>query len=869
MIHSFDKNAIAILLFLGSAFLGASAAFAQNVEFQATVDQTRITMNDMLILSFMLSGGNIDLNAEPTFPDLEKDFDILQGPTRSTSISIINGKHSSSLTIQYALSPKRTGTLEIGAATVTLDNQTYTTKPISVEVTDAPAPGQMPSQAPENSQTPQPDANAPQLYLQAEVDRERAYIGEQMTVSFWLYTQLSITGYEIKQQPNFTGFWIEELQIPQPPKLQYRTINGQQYGVALLKRYALFPTTSGELTIDPIVMAFSVQAGRSRDPFDVFNDPFFARTQPELRKSQPVSIRALPLPEEHRPATFNGDVGNFTMAVEASPNQVKQDEPVNVKITIQGTGNIKTVKEPMMKLPESFKKYDTQIKEMPFAMQEPLQGEKVFETVIIPGESGTYTLPPVEFSFFDPARRAYQTLHSEPIALSVFPKAQADAPVERRIATKEEIKLIGKDIRFIKTDVPHLKNQGSQWYRSGWLRLAYFLPLPLIGAALLYKRHRDKMLSDLSYVRQRGANKRSIQRLKAAHDMMKQGDSKGFYAAISTALRHYIGDKLNLPPASLTGNEAFQMLKERGLDDDALAALKRCLDACDFARFAPVDATPEEMSAVLKDAEQVVERLAGKKSGRSGNDASAALLLVGLLWLSSSVSAATTDEFFQQGNSFYEAGKYAEAIAAYEQMLDSGLRNGYVYYNLGNALLKQNRIGEAILQYERAKRLLPRDEDVAYNLEYAKAATVDTIEQKRGAIVAAFESVRSYFTQQEAHLFFWICYALLTACIIAFIFAPRVWKFRLLYVTLIPAFGVLFALILLLLQSSSGSDQIAIVLAQKVEAKTGPGAEYSTVFEIHEGAQVRIQREKAEWIEIKLPNNVIGWVQNATIARIF
>lgn len=868
MIHHV-KNVIAVLLFFGSILLSASAAFAQNVEFQAVVDQTRITLNDTLVLSFMISGSNVDLNITPELPDLEQDFDILQGPTRSTSISIINGKQSASLTLGYALSPKHAGTLEIGAATVTIDNNTYATKPISIEVTDAPAPGQTPSQAPENGSKPSPDANAPELYLQAEVDRESAYIGEQMTISFWLYTQLSIAGYEIKQPPKFTGFWIEELQIPQPPKLQYRTINGQQYGVALLKRYALFPTSSGELTIDPIVMAFSVHVRNSRDPFDVFNDPFFSRTQAELRKSQPVTINVLPLPEEHRPATFNGDVGDFTMAVEASPHIVKQDEPINVKITIQGMGNIKTVKEPVMTLPESFKKYDTQIKETPFPMQEPLQGEKVFETVIIPGESGTYTLPPVEFSYFDPARRAYQTLHSEPITLSVLPKTQADAPVERRIATKEEIKLLGKDIRFIKTDAPHLNNQGSQWYRSGWLRLAYFLPLPLIGAALVYKRHRDKMMSDISYVRQRGANKRSIQRLKAANDLMAQGDSKGFYAAISSALRQYVGDKLNLPPASLTGDGAFYMLAERGIDDDTLAALKRCLDACDFARFAPVDATQDEMSAVLKDAEQVVERLAGKKSGRSGKDASAALLLFGLLWLSSSVSAATTDELFQQGNSFYEAGKYAEAISAYQQILDSGLRNGYVYYNLGNALLKQNRIGEAILQYERARRLLPRDEDVAYNLEYAKAATVDTIEQQRGAISAAFERVRSYFTPQEAHLFFWLSYALLTACVIAFIFAPRVWKFRLMYVMLLPAFGVLFALILLLLQSSSGSDQAAIVLAQKVEAKTGPGEEYSTVFEIHEGASVRIQREKAEWLEIKLPNNVIGWVQNTTIERIF
>lgn len=848
----------------------ASLANAQDIRFQAEVDKTRLTAQDVLILSFSISGGNIDLNMTPELPDLSKDFDILQGPSRSTQISIVNNKQSSTLSLSYALAPKHAGTLEIGAATLAYKNHTYATQPISIEVLDAPAPGQASPQA----ETPTEDA-APQLYLHAEIDKPVAYIGEQLTVSFWLYTQLSIAGYEMKQQPNFTGFWVEELRIPQPPKLEYRTINGQQYGVALLKRFALFPASSGELTIDPMLMVFAVRVnGRQRDPFDIFNDPFFDRTQEVVRKSPPLAVNILPLPEENRPAAFNGDVGHFSMAVEAAPREVTQDEPVTVKVAIQGNGNIKTVKEPVMTLPQSVKKYDTQIQETPYPMQEPLQGEKVFETVIIPTESGAIELPPVEFSYFDPARKSYQTLRSEPIALTVRPKSAADAPIERKITTKEEIKLLGKDIRFIKTDAPRLKNQGGTWYRSGWMEAAYLLPFFLIGGAILYKRHLDRLMSDIGYVRQRGANKRTMQRLKRASDLLKRGEAKEFYAAASSALRQYVGDKLNLPPASLTDSDGLRRLEEMGVDAETAALLKRCLEQCDFARFAAAAGDEREMNALLRDAEQVIERIETSKIGRSGARNQAipvALLLFGAaaLLLPATARASAADDLFRQGNAFYEAGKFAEAIAMYQQIVDSGLRNGYVYYNLGNALLKQNRIGEAILQYERAKRLLPRDEDVAYNLEYARASTVDNVTAASGRLAAAFERARAYFTPQEVAGFFWLCYLLLTALIIAFIFAPHEWKLRLIYLMLLPAFCVLGSAVLLLTQMSLEDGNEAIVISAKADAKTGPGPEYSTIFEIHEGANVRIQREKLDWVEIKLPNKVIGWVRPQDVAVIF
>ncbi len=832
-----------------------------------------MSFEDVLVLSFVVSGGDIDLNVAPQLPDMKDNFDILRGPSRSQNISIINGRQSSSLTIQYVLSPKKTGTLEIGPATLIYDKKTYTTTPISIEVlkvSSAPSPGSQGQQG--SAGEAQPD-----VFLRAEVDKETAYLGEQITASYKLYTRLNISGYEFSQQPNFTGFWIEELQVPNPPKLQMTNINGQQYGVALMKKVALFPTSSGEVTLEPLVMTLAIQVkGRARDPFDIFGNSFFGRTEQIIRKTQPLSLKILPLPEENRPATFNGDVGAFTMAVDVEPKEVRQEEPVTLKITIQGTGNIKTVKEPVVTLPESFQRYDTQISESPFTLQEPLQGEKVFETVIIPSSAGTFQLAPVQFSYFDPQRRNYQTLRSQPLSLVVLPKAEQEEPMERRITTKEEIKLLGQDIRFIKTDLKRLKEQGRYWYQHPLFQGAMFLPLLTIAAALGYKRYRRKYTGDVRYVRRKRANKLSKQRLKEARDLLRQGEAKAFYAAISSTLRRYLGDKLDLPPASISGVEVSRTLRESGLHEETAQTLIRCLDTCDYARFAPVEANTEDMQEILRDAEAIIHEIEtlktlGGKPKKSGARAISLLMLVGLglsAPFTSQGAAPTPEAVFRQGNEFYEQGHYQEAIDKYQQILASGLKNGYVYYNLGNALLKEQRIGEAILQYERAKRLLPRDEDVEFNLEYARALALDKMEQKVGKLTRVFTAIRTYFTPNEVSLAFWGAYLLLTAVIIAFIFVPRRWKLRMVYLALPFALVFLGSAILLFLHTSYDDADDAILLVPQVEAKTGPGESYSAVFEIHEGAKVRIQREKLQWVEIKLPNKVIGWIPKESLERI-
>ncbi|MGB3094065.1 MAG: BatD family protein, partial [Candidatus Zixiibacteriota bacterium] len=329
---------------------------------------------------------------------------------------------------------------------------------------------------------------------------------------------------------------------------------------------------------------------------------------PKILKSKPIQIEVLPTPEIDRPADFTGTVGNYRMKVSVDQTEVEVGQPITLKTRISGAGNIKSVGKPVIAELTDFRTYSSGSSENVSKKNYRVQGSKTYEEVLIPKNAGKYTIPPVEFSFFDPGAKSYKTLRSEPILLTVLPPSQA-SPVEIAQLSRQEIGRAAKDIRYIKLSAGELKNGGEDLYRKPLFLLLQLIPLLAFAVSWRYQREREKLNSDVGYARQRRAHKLAQKRLKGASKLISEGNSKEFYCEVARASLQFVGDKLNLPAYGLTRDQIEDKLSQRGVNKERIDDLTKILNSCDFARFAPGSSTVEEMKRFLKQAEKAIAEL--------------------------------------------------------------------------------------------------------------------------------------------------------------------------------------------------------------------------------------------------------------------
>ena len=436
---------------------------AQGVTFVASVDKNTVAVDEQFTLEFTLNGGGMGSGSIPKLPDLSK-FMVLSGPNQSSSVQIVNGSVSSSVTYSYVVQPREAGKFTLGAATIETGGKQFSSQPIEITVVKGAA---KPKQSAAAGQTT--DSNVQvgdNLFLRATVDRSRVYLGEQVTVTFKVYTRVRITNYTIEKLPAMTGFWGEELAVPQQISLTTEVVNGKQYQSGLLKKVALFPTQSGTLEINPLEIVCQVQMQnrkRSNDFFDqFFNDPFFnnVATSNVNIKSPAVRITVLPLPKNDVPASFKGAVGKFNLNASVSSARVKTNEPLSLKATIGGSGNIKILEAPNLEVSNDFEKYDPKVNETIDRSGNVVNGSKTFEWLLVPRYPGQKRIPALEFSYFDPSKGKYVALKSGAIDLTVE-KGSAEAPQITSGISKEDVKLLSQDIRFIKTNSGSFRRKGG------------------------------------------------------------------------------------------------------------------------------------------------------------------------------------------------------------------------------------------------------------------------------------------------------------------------------------------------------------------------------------------------------------------------
>ena len=584
-------------------------AVAADASFEASVDKNPVALGDQFTLSFTLSNAGVGGGKNMRLPDLSR-FHIMSGPNQSTSMQFINGAVSSTVTYSYILQPKDMGKFTIAAAMIEADGKQYATRPIALEVVKG-TPRQKQQAPPADDVGAQIGDN---LFLKAVVDKNHVTLGEQINLTFKLYTRVSVSNYGVDKSPAMTGFWGEDIDSPKNIALSNEVVNGKQYHVGVIRKMALFPTQSGNLEIAPMEVTTQVQMQtRSLDPFDAFFRDPFGRTVNYKVRSEPIRIKVDPLPPG-APPSFKGAVGRFTMNTAVDRKTTKTNEPVTLKVTISGTGNIKVLEVPEIELPRDFEQYPPKISDNIDRQEGRISGSKTFEYLIIPRYPGRKTIKPLTFSYFDLGKREYVNLQSPQIELNVE-QGTASAPPIIAGGNQEDVQLLNQDIRFIKVGRPSFSRRGDFFYKSGMFAALVFLPVLGFAGAFVFARQRQAEMLDAAGYRNRRALKVAQKGLKQAEQLLASkvsGSSSKkleFYSEVSRALHKYLGDKLNIQQADLSIENVLAELAVRSVNGETPKALKSLWETCEMARFAPTSLEAAAIQRTFDEAKRLIIEL--------------------------------------------------------------------------------------------------------------------------------------------------------------------------------------------------------------------------------------------------------------------
>ena len=569
----------------------------QGQSFTASVNENPVAENQQFQVTFTFSGK--DINGLDNFkPPAFGKFLVLSGPNQSTSIQFINGAQSASISYTYIVRTKGVGKYTLGKATIDYNGKTFETDPLQINVVkDSSKPQQQQRTQGQNTGVSNEEI-AKNLFIRAEVDKRTVYMGEQVTVTYKLYTRLNIAAQmSINKLPQYQGFWAEELETSTNIIFNTEVVDGKQFRVGVLKKAALFPSQTGKLEVTPFELTVPIQIRRNRnhDNFfdDFFNDPFgMGQTVDYNAVSNKVSIDVLPLPTEGKPDSFNGAVGDYSLNTSIDKTTAKTNEPVTLKITISGKGNMELLEVPKLNLPGGFEQYEPKTSEQ-INKSSVISGKKTFEYLLVPRVVGKREIPPIEFSYFNPAKKKYFTLKSKSYKLNITP---GESLPEASYTSKEDVKQLGEDIRFIKTsDYDIEKNEESVLFTT-FFWAGGIVPLVALFVVVGWKRKHDKLAGNLSLLRYQRAQKVAKNRLKTAKKLMLSNNHKEFYTEIFQALFGYLEDKLHIAKADFTIDRAINELNRLNVKDDLSQIIRKTAEDCEYVRFAP----GAEKSATMK-----------------------------------------------------------------------------------------------------------------------------------------------------------------------------------------------------------------------------------------------------------------------------
>ena len=583
---------------------------AQTVEFKASAPNV-VAVGERFQLTYSVNSQGSNLQV-PTF----ENFDLLMGPSPSQSIVYVNnnGRQSQqvSFTYTYLLEGVKEGTFQIPPATITVEGKQYKSNALKIQVVKGES-----KPAADNSQAAQANSssiNEENLFVRIEVSRRNLYMGESLMAVLKVYSKVDLTNFGRIKFPAFSGFLAEEIPTPQRIELTRETYNGQIYNVGVIRKMLLYPQHTGEIVIDPFELECIVRqrVTGARSPWDDFFGNY--RDVRAMRRSRPLTINVKELPQEGRPIGFSGTVGNITMTTSISADTVNANDAITYRVTFRGTGNLKLLSAPKLNFPLDFETYDPKESRDVQTGEMGMSGTVSFEYLVIPRYSGEYLIPALRYSFFDTQSNSYRTLSGRDYKVFVrkgAEKGQANGSNGNAVQSfkKEDVRLVGQDIRYLKTGDLNLREIGVRFFGTPQYWLAILIPFVLFVTGVILTRRRIKSNADVVKVKNKAANKMARKRLKVAAGAMKSHNGELFYDEVLKALWGYMSYKLNIDRAELNRDNISGILQQKGVDAVMVEEFIRVLDTCEYARYAPGSKSDEQMDMVYMDSIDVITKL--------------------------------------------------------------------------------------------------------------------------------------------------------------------------------------------------------------------------------------------------------------------
>lgn len=853
------KRHILLMVALAYAMLGV----AQRLTVSAP---SRVAAGENFRIAYTINTQDV---ADFKAGNIPSAIEVIAGPYTSSqsSYQMMNGhtSSSSSITYTYTLYATKNGTYTISPAKAVVHGKTITSPALKISVVGTAKPTA--SGAPKLHDYDNDDdavraagskISGNDLFIKVSASKRRVREQEPVLLSYKVYSLVELTQLNGKM-PDLNGFHTQEVKLPTQKSFHLERLNGKNYKCVTWSQYVMYPQMSGELKIPSIKFdGIVVQRNRSVDPFEaIFNG---GSGYVELKKeieAPGLTLQVDPLPA--RPTNFSGGVGNFTISAQLNKKEAKTGEPINLRIVVSGSGNLKLLKAPIVNFPKSFDKYDVKVTDKTHLTTNGIEGNMIYDFLAVPQQIGKYDIPPTEFVFYDTKKQQYHTIRTQRFSLKI----------EKGTGTSSEMSKFeeeqNKDIRPIMQGPAVMMKAKRMFFTSALWFILLFVIVAATVAIFVVLRQRQEIYSDSRRLRGSKANKVATRRLKLAGKLMEECRQNEFYDEVLHALWGYVSDKLGISAEQLTRQNIAETLNRRTVNAETVDSFIAAIDECEYERYAPGDS----QGNMSKTYDMAVKAIMDIEATMRSNKKASALVLLALVM--STLPLATNAATKTSADQEYKRGNYPQAIADYKSLLKK-TPSAEVYYNLGNAYFRSDSIPQAILAYERAALINPGNSYIRFNLQFARGKTIDKVaEPDEMFFISWFRSAANLATVDGWATMVLFSAALLGCCILLYFFSSRILVRKVGFGCAI-AFAILFVLtnIFALYQKNALTNKEgAIIMAPAANLKKTPIRSGADEAVLHEGTRVDIaDRSIKGWLGVKLADGREGWIEENTVEEI-